>query len=259
MDEFYPTTLRAEGHTGGCFECVHRLCAYLPGANGASHQVFRRFERGERLPFERDDCHLFWIIVSGTAATCTTLADGRRQIVRVEMSGDIICGVSPENDTEGWLEALSHCRICEIALMDADAALHDDSRFLGTLFRQLHVRLDGLAAHIVLLGRLDSMERICLFLADMARRGGVMHDNTIRVSLAMSREDIADYLGLNAETVSRLMGRVKKAGLAIFLSPTEYVVPDIAALERRVPIAPRPHSDGRTVPQTGQVGKGIHR
>ena len=68
------------------------------------------------------------------------------------------------------------------------------------------------------------------------RRAGTGDNGRLRVSLPMSREDIADFIGLNPETVSRLFGRVKKAGLVIFLSPTEYLVPDIAALERRTPV-----------------------
>ena len=55
---------------------------------------------------------------------------------------------------------------------------------------------------------------------------------------AVSRDDIADYLGLNSETVSRIFSRVKKAKLATFLSPTEYLVADIQALESRAPTEP---------------------
>ena len=56
------------------------------------------------------------------------------------------------------------------------------------------------------------------------------------MTLPMSREDIADYLGLNTETVSRILSRIKKTGLIKFLSPTEYVIPDFAALEGRLPV-----------------------
>ena len=88
------------------------------------------------------------------------------------------------------------------------------------------------------LGRLDGMERVCLFLADMTWRTGRETPEGWRVRLPLSRVDIADYLGLNPETVSRILGRVKQARLVTFLSPTEVLVPDLAALQRRTPLAP---------------------
>jgi len=78
---------------------------------------------------------------------------------------------------------------------------------------------------------------VCLFLADMAWRSGRESPAGWRVHLPLSREDIADYLGLNSETISRIFSRVKKARLATFLSPTEYLVPDIEALRSRAPMA----------------------
>ena len=52
----------------------------------------------------------------------------------------------------------------------------------------------------------------------------------------MNREDIADYLGLNAETVCRILSRIKRSGLVIFRSPSEFEVPDLHALQIRSPI-----------------------
>ena len=63
-----------------------------------------------------------------------------------------------------------------------------------------------------------------------------MNRSAPRVSLPLSREDIADYLGLNAETVSRLLSRLKKAGTVTFLSPTEFLITDMSKLEERLPL-----------------------
>ena len=52
----------------------------------------------------------------------------------------------------------------------------------------------------------------------------------------MSREDIADYLGLNTETVSRILTRLKKSGLVKFNARNEFIVPDLAELGRRLPV-----------------------
>ena len=111
------------------------------------------------------------------------------------------------------------------------------------LLRIAREQVAGVYAHLVTLGRLDGMERVCLFLADMAWRIGERTPAGYRVRLPLAREDIADYLGLNTETVSRIFSRVKKAKLADFSSPTEYMVRDLEALQSRAPIL-APH--GRT-------------
>ncbi len=87
-------------------------------------------------------------------------------------------------------------------------------------------------------GRLDSRERVLLFLAEMALRNAKARRPESPVTLPTSREDMADYLGLNAETISRILGRVRKSGLVRFLSTTEYVIPDMVEIARRLPVAP---------------------
>ena len=54
---------------------------------------------------------------------------------------------------------------------------------------------------MVMLGRLDSMERVSLFLLNIGKKTGLRNGNALHLELPMTREDIADYLGLNAETV----------------------------------------------------------
>ncbi|WP_421849053.1 Crp/Fnr family transcriptional regulator [Oricola sp.] len=221
-----------------CKLCEHHLCSFLPDRHKACSHSFRQLLRGDRLSVDDGSCLRFWVVLSGTAALCTTLADGRRQIVELETPGDFTCGLSAIDGAQGWIEALCDCMICEVDLSQVAGILRNDPQFALDMFRRVHNRLEKSAAHIVALGRLDSMERICFFLSEMARRTGRLNGRQARVNLPMTREDIADYLGLNSETVSRILGRIKKAGLTVFISPTDYVVPDLEALERRFPITP---------------------
>ncbi|MEM9099438.1 MAG: helix-turn-helix domain-containing protein, partial [Pseudomonadota bacterium] len=82
----------------------------------------------------------------------------------------------------------------------------------------------------VLLGRMTAAERVLSFLNELVEHQGETSGDSVQVDLAMTREDIADYLGLKAETVSRLLGRVRKTGLIVFDGPTHFSVPDPAAL-----------------------------
>jgi CRP-like cAMP-binding protein len=139
--------------------------------------------------------------------------------------------------TECWCEALTPSQVCELDFSAEAERLRGTPAYAVTLFRLVHDRLERSSAHVVTLGRLDGMERLCGFLAELARRTGAQRGDGWTVSLPMSREDIADYLGLNTDTVSRLMTRIKKAGLARFRSPSLYEVPDLARLEARVPFS----------------------
>lgn len=191
-------------------------------------------ERGQSLQCPEASCLRFWIVVKGYAATCTYFRDGRRQILSIEEPGAAICGPMAPEDSEQRVEALNDCVICEIDLTARAAELRDDAAFLTDVSRMLHDRLEKSAVHVAMLGRLDSFERVTFFLADLAvrqaRRG-------LPATLPMSREDIADFLGLNTDSVSRILTRIRKSGLIRFVSPTEYFVPDSAALARRLPVA----------------------
>lgn len=201
-------------------------------------------ERGQRLETGDGVCLRLWIVVSGTAAVCLNFPDGRRQITGIETTGNAVCGQMTAPENPGWLEALEDCQICEVDFAPHMADLGDSPDFLRAIFDLTHHRLEAATRHMAVLGRLDSTERVILFLAEMAHQAG----ETDPVRIPMSREDIADYLGLNAETVSRIFSRIKKSGLVRFTSPTEYSVPDMGAMQRRLPIPIRGQATKREVP-----------
>lgn len=210
------------------------LCRF--GDCGARGSAVRTLVRGDRIHPNDQPCMRFHVVRTGLVATCAMTPDGRRQIICLNVPGDVICAMSAKG-AECWCEALTHSEICVLDFSSSAHRLGGDPGFLRALFKLAHDRLERSAVHLVLLGRLDGMERVCAFLADLARRTGRCRDGTLRVSVPMSREDIADYLGLNTDTVSRLFTRIKKAGLAKFLSVSKFEVPSLERLEDRVPIA----------------------
>ena len=224
-----------------CAVCRSGFCRRLSGSNRLAGQRFKTMKRGERVEHQPGNKSRYWAVLDGAVAVCANLYDGRRQIVEVQMPGDV---VHPPGGVEGaeWaIEALSGSKLCELVMTEADDTEPQDMEFLKTMADFDQSKLARLAVHTVGLGRLDGTERICQFLADMARRQGNGRETDVEVNLPMSRDDIADYLGLKAETVSRLLGRIRKANLAIFDSPTKCHVPSIRALEKHARIfLPRP-------------------
>lgn len=217
-----------------CLACTRRLCDFLPNIHPVSERATFTLARGERLDACQNGCLKFWIVEQGWAAICTSFADGRRQITGLETKGDTICGLVATPDTPTWLEALDDCRICQLDFSRTARNLQGNPRFMMEVFRLTHQRLENVSIHLSTLGRLDSTERVILFLGQMSLRIRPTLGGGVR--LPTSREDIADYLGLNAETVSRILTRLKKQKLVKFLSPTEYTIPSMAALERRLPV-----------------------
>ena len=224
--------------------CANGVCAQLGG--GPPVPRLRSMARGERL--EAGSGVKLWTVLGGTVALCTALADGRRQIVCLATQGDRFCPPDEDASLDFWIEALAPSHLCELDLTGHAGTIAGNASLSAALFRAARDQARCIHAHLVTLGRLDGMERVCLFLADMAWRVGEHTAQGWRVRLPLAREDIADYLGLNAETVSRIFSRVKKARLADFHSPTEYIVRDLAGLQNRAPIL-APHSAEKSAAQ----------
>jgi len=233
---------QAQDKPSPCGDCALASCRFRTMNAPKGALTRHTLKRGEDLECRGEGCLRFWIIQSGSASICTFFQDGRRQILSIEGRGDALCVAAALPDSEQRLEALTDCTICELDLSPWAAELRHDAGFLALTFHLMHARLEKSTLHLAKLGRLDSQERVTYFLAEMAARSP---GRDALVTLPMSREDIADYLGLNTDSVSRIMTRIRKSGLVRFVSPTEYVVPDPEALARRLPVAlPEDHGHG---------------
>ena len=226
-----------------CFACKLAGCPIRGDVLEAEAAAERKFhtmmqiERGARLTGSGKACHRLWVVVDGFIASSTELKDGRRQITSIHTAGDLICPVGGGDGTECWVEALGNSQICEIDLHGLLSGMEANPGLVSNLFRVAHKQLERSVANLVMLGRLDGLERIYLFIAQVTGRLGQKTTGGYRVQLPMSREEIADYLGLNAETVSRLLGRVRKSRLVTFISPTEFIVHDLQSIAERMPTA----------------------
>ena len=139
-----------------CGSCQARLCGLLRRSTSPRQ---RSLERGARLGGEA--CTKLWTVLGGLAALCTTLPDGRRQIVSLSLPGEVVCPVSSANV---WIEALTPSQLCELDIGARATEIEQDPALSAELFRIAHLQVRDLSAHLVTLGRLDGMERVCLFL-----------------------------------------------------------------------------------------------
>lgn len=101
---------------------------------------------------------------------------------------------------------------------------------------------DRCVEHTLLLGRFCVSEKVAYFLHNMASRSAETASDGMAVDLPMSREDIADYLGVNVETVSRQFSALKKQGIIRLPRPDRVEIPDLQALKSMLPFTPKPRT-----------------
>jgi len=194
--------------------------------------------RGQRLATPTDDVQWIRTVHCGLLALCAALPDGRRQIICLAGPGEALCSCAAPG-LECWVEALAPSTVCEVLLPATGEDVGDDghAQALLSLLKLSRARLESTLAHVVTLGRLDGRERLASFLVDMARRLGRSEGGSWSVSIPMTREDMADHLGLNADTITRMLGRLKREGLVLGPSAHDFVIPDLDAIESRGSLA----------------------
>jgi len=186
----------------------------------------RRWKKGEALFRAGDPMGPFFKITKGVAAVSRALEDGRRQIVALRAPGDCL-GYLEENGRYAFEgEALTNLEACAFdrRRFDAFAARHPD--LAAATAEALASALKQTGQAMLVLGQLRSTERVAHFLAEvnaLYRDGDVSTDP---LYLHMSRGQIADYLGLRIETVSRAIGKLKKRNVIGLVESDEIVLLD---------------------------------
>ena len=163
------------------------------------------FSQDREIFSEGAAAEYFYKLVSGVVRTCKFLADGRRQIGAFHFAGDIF-GFEPGTDHVLSAEAVTDCTVIAYRKTKLDIYAISDRLLSQEL---LAFALHGMARaqkHSLLLGRRSAIEKVARFLLDCAEKS-VDHRN---VNLAMTRQDIADYLGLTIETVSRTLSQLER-------------------------------------------------
>ncbi len=174
----------------------------------------RPLRRGEVLYREGARHAALFVVRSGTLKTSTTLADGDSQVLGFHLPGEIIgfdgFVEQPHHSTAEALEDSSVCEVPVGRLAEVAAQIPDLQQ---QVFRIMGREFSREQMHAVMMGRRQAMARLALLLHDLSERrraGG--HDPDL-LHLSMSRQDLANYLGLVIETVSRLFSRLHSLGV----------------------------------------------
>jgi CRP-like cAMP-binding protein len=176
------------------------------------------FSRNEEIFGEQEPADFVYQVVEGVARTMRVLSDGRRQISGFHLPGDVF-GLEIGDVHRFTAEAVSDCKVALVRRPALDRAVQRDAACARRLWALTSRDLVDAQEHLMLLTRRSAAERVCAFLLDMAHRAG----DSQAFDLPMSRLDIADFLGLTIETVSRTLTQLERDG-AIELPSCRHVV-----------------------------------
>ena len=170
----------------------------------------RAVSKGRALMVEGEANDNLYVLVQGSFRLLKHLEDGRRQITGFLFPGDFI-GVRPTAASAYSAEALEDSRVCVFPHNFLNALAADCPGVKDRLIARGQTEYHKAQDHIVLLGKKTAEERVESFLHLVARSAGAV-EGAGETPLPMPRQDIADYLGLRLETLSRTLTGLKKKG-----------------------------------------------
>jgi CRP/FNR family nitrogen fixation transcriptional regulator len=164
------------------------------------------FGRNEEIYGEGESAEFVYKVVRGAIRTARYMEDGRRQIGAFHLPGDIF-GYEGGGTHRFSAEAVADCEVLLVKRTVLDKAVGENPNAARQLWGLTSARLEQLQDQLMILGRMTAAERVSAFLLDMSKR----ESSAATVDLPMPRNDIADYLGLTIETVSRIFSQLKRA------------------------------------------------
>lgn len=165
------------------------------------------YARNAEIYGEGENAGCVYRVLSGAVRISKLLPDGRRQISAFHMAGDMF-GFEPGDERNFSAEAIVPTKVLVYRSQSLVSPGAKSESFLRELLSATTRELRHTQNQLLLMGRKNALERVAHFLLEMADRAG----KKTMLELAMPRHDIADYLGLTLETVSRMFAELKEIG-----------------------------------------------
>ena len=197
----------------------------------ANGQSILQLAAHENLFLEGDDADFIYEVTEGLIACHSFLPDGRRQVTAFYHPGDVI-GLSHDDQHHTNCSAVGAAKVRSIPRTMLMREIRARPEMATRLLSLATNQLANMESHFVLLGRKCALEKVASFILALARRYADEDALSACFALEMSRTDIADYLGLTIETVSRSQTKLKIAGVIEMPETSMIVIPDMFDLEQ---------------------------
>ncbi|MBU3029579.1 transcriptional regulator FnrL [Paracoccus marinaquae] len=222
-----------------CEECPIRyraVCAHCESdelARLEGIKFYRSYEPGQAIVWGGDQMDFVGSVVSGVATLTQTLEDGRTQMVGLLLPSDFLGRPGRSTATYNAV-ATTKVVLCCFRRKPFGEMMNRLPSLSRRLLEMTLDELDAAREWMLLLGRKTAREKIASFIAIIARREASMHMRSpggrTEIELPLTREAMADYLGLTLETVSRQVNALKRDGIIELHGKRGVVLPDFARL-----------------------------
>jgi CRP-like cAMP-binding protein len=191
------------------------------------HGARLHFIRNETIFNQDDPADQVYRILSGTVRLCRYMPDGRRYIVDFLLPGDLM-GFVESPGLPASAEAITESTLVAFPRICFDRLANDNAAVRTQLLCHLSANLLAAQQHMFVLGCQKAKQRVASFLLRLADRMDLICGD--RLDLPMSRQDIADHLGLTIETISRMITALRNEGAILIPNTQQIVLRDMAAL-----------------------------
>ena len=213
---------RLDSKIAGCLLCVIRSLSVCGALDEEELRELARLSQrvrfGSKMPLfaEGDHSNAVYNVSEGTVRLSKLLPDGRRQIVGFSLPGDFI-GVAPGGFYGISADTIEPAMVCRFMKDHFARFVESKPHMLQRMNDFAQQELIQAQDHMVSLGRRSAEKRVAVFLIGWRNRLRVIGRAAKTVYLPMSRQDIADYLGLTVETVSRALTKLERDGVIVIV------------------------------------------
>lgn len=222
-----------------CCQARHDgICAVLDSAELerlAQHSRHTSHDAGETLAVEGDEIDAYASVLTGVVKLSRVLHDGRQQLVGLQFPNDLV-GRLFGTTSPLTVEAASDVALCRFPRSVLETLVGSSAELKLRLLDRSLRELDEAREWMITLGRKDAAERVAtllLLIATRNRPSGSETENTVSFELPISRGDIADFLGLTIETVSRQFSRLRHDRIIVVSGRRHVTVADLQRLRNR--------------------------
>ena len=185
------------------------------------------YAAGQEVVGEGDPTENYYLVIRGVFRAVKVTRDGRRQIFAFYMPGDM-CGLEPEGSHGLTIEAVNPAAMATLSRQMCRARMNRDPQFNAAMFDNVTRALTYAVDHMTMVGRSSAEERLAWFLSMLSAR--FVGRRSSSIELTMQRQDIADYLGLTIETVSRTFTQLRTSGVISLQEGNRVLVADLGKL-----------------------------
>lgn len=197
-------------------------------------KYYRSYPAGSPVVWSGEAMDFVGSVVTGIATLTQTMEDGRRQMVGLLLPSDFV-GRPGRNQAAYDVTAATDLVMCCFRKKPFEALIVKTPHVAHRLLEMTLDELDAAREWMLLLGRKTAREKIASFLCILARREAALHQQSvagaITIDLPLTREEMADYLGLTLETVSRQVSALRREGVLDLIGKRGISIPNFDALQ----------------------------